>query len=251
VSLNILTIILIAALITACISGIFGMAGGLIFMGVIASFLGVAEAMVVHGAVQSVSNSYRAWLIRDNIRWDVILKIAVGAVPALALLAFVAYIPSKGVLFLVLGLLPVLLWLPKDRLSFDAQIPTHAMLCGFVVTGLNLVAGVAGPALDMFFVKTDMPRHQIVATKAVTMFGSHLMKIGYFGIPMMFASDLSGLPPLWFFIAVIPFILIGTFTGTRVLKKMSDVGFRKYTKWLVSVVGFIYLIRGAGLLGWI
>lgn len=249
--LQILSVLLIAALITACISGIFGMAGGLIFMGVIATYFGVAEAMVIHGAVQGVSNSYRAWLICDNIRWDVIGKIALGAFPALGLLALAAFVPSKGILFLVLGLLPALLWLPNKWLVFDAQKPMHAVLCGFFITGLNLVAGVAGPALDMFFVKTGMPRHQIVATKAVTMFGSHMMKIGYFGIPMLMSSTLSGLPPWWFFVAVIPFILLGTFTGTRILKRMSDVGFRKYTKWLVSAVGVIYLIRGVILLGWI
>lgn len=250
-SSQILAILLIAALITACISGIFGMAGGMIMMGVIATFLGVAEAMVVHGAVQSVSNSYRAWLIKDNIRWDVIIRIALGSLPALALLALAAYVPTKGVLFLVLGLLPLLLWLPTEKLAFDAQRPLHAVLCGFVITGLNLVAGVAGPALDMFFIRTTMPRHEIVATKAITMFGSHLMKIAYFGIPIFLASDLSGLPPAWFFLAVIPMILIGTFAGIGVLKQMSDVGFRKYTKWLVSVVGIIYLWRGAVLLGWI
>lgn len=201
--------------------------------------------------MQSISNSYRAWLIRDNIRWDIIVRIALGTLPALALLAFVAYVPSKGVLFLVLGLLPALLWLPEDRLSFDAQKPMHAVFCGFMITGLNLVAGVAGSALDMFFVKTNMPRHEIVATKAVTMIGSHMMKIVYFGIPMLMASDLSGLPPMWFSLAVIPFIMVGTFTGTRILKRMSDIGFRKYTKWLVSVVGIIYLWRGAVLLGWL
>ena len=250
-SLNVLFILMVAALITACISGIFGMAGGMIFMGVLASYLGVAEAMVVHGAVQGVSNSYRASLIRDNIRWDIVGRIALGALPALALLALAAYVPSKGVLFLVLGLLPALLWLPKDRLSFNAQKPLHAFFCGFLITGLNLVAGVAGPALDMFFVKTDMPRHEIVATKAVTMFGSHMMKIVYFGIPILLASDLSGLPPIWFFVAIIPFIMVGTFTGTRILKHMSDIGFRTCTKWLVSAVGIVYLWRGAVLLGWI
>ena len=250
-SLHIVAILLAAALITACISGIFGMAGGMIMMGVIATYLGVAEAMVVHGAVQSVSNSYRAWLIRDNIRWDILSRIALGVLPALALLIFAAYVPSKGVLFLVLGCLPILLWLPIDKLSFDAQKPLHAVFCGFLITGLNLVAGVAGPALDMFFVKTSMPRHEIVATKAITMFGSHLMKIAYFGIPIFIASDMSGLPPIWFFIAVIPFIMLGTFTGTRVLKRMSDIGFRKYTKWLVSFVGIIYVWRGVVLQGWI
>ena len=254
-TIKIIVLILLVALVTACISGIFGMAGGLIFMGVIASFMGVAEAMVVHGAVQGVSNSYRAYLLRGHVRWDIFGKIVVGAVPALALLFLLRYVPSKGVLFMVLGLLPVLLWLPKGWISLDAQKPAHAIFCGFCVTGLNLVAGVAGPALDMFFVKTQMPRHEIVATKAIIMFTSHIMKILYFGIPLLMRAKLSGqvsgLPPWWFFIAAVPLIILGTFTGTRILGHMSNVGFRSTTKYLVSVVGVFYVFRGAVFLGWI
>ncbi|MBL4870851.1 MAG: sulfite exporter TauE/SafE family protein [Robiginitomaculum sp.] len=248
-SFNILAVILCAALITACISGIFGMAGGLIFMGVLASFMGVVEAMVVHGIVLSISNSYRAYLLRNFIRWDIFWNMGIGALPALGLLAFIAFIPSKGMLFLCLGLLPILLWVPKNWFSFDAQKPLHAIFCGFCVTGLNLVAGVAGPALDMFFVRTNMPREQIVATKAVTMFSSHMMKIIYFGIPLLQANGGGHFPPLWFFAAALPLTMLGTFTGTNILKRLSDIGFRKYTKWLVSLVGLIYVVRGIALLG--
>jgi len=249
--MKIIAFILLAALVTATISGVFGMAGGLIFMGVIASFMGVAEAMVVHGAVQGVSNSYRAYLLKGHVRWDIFLKICIGAIPALALLVLFRYVPSKGVLFMALGLLPILLWLPKHWISLDAQKPHHAVFLGFCVTGLNLVAGVAGPALDMFFVKTKMPRHEIVATKAIIMFASHLMKILYFGIPILLSAQLSGLPPWWFFVAAVPFIMLGTFVGTRILNRMSNVGFRNYTKYLVSVIGVVYIFRGASLLGWI
>ena len=49
-------IILLATIATAMLSAVFGMAGGLILMGVLAALLPVASAMVVHGAVQSVSN---------------------------------------------------------------------------------------------------------------------------------------------------------------------------------------------------
>lgn len=229
------------------------MAGGLIFMGVIATTMGVAQAMVVHGAVQSVSNSYRAYLLKDNIRWDIFWRIGLGAVPALGLLALVHFIPTKGVLFLSLGLLPILLWLPRHWFSFDAQKPLHAMLCGFCVTGLNLMAGVAGPALDLFFVRTSLKREEIVATKAIIMFSSHLMKIFYFGIPIWRAAkgnaEALNLPPLWFFIAAVPCVMIGTFTGTRVLKRMSDIGFRQYTRWIVSLVGVVYVWRGLSYLG--
>ncbi len=254
-TIKLIILILVSALITAGISGIFGMAGGLIFMGVIASFMGVAEAMVVHGAVQSVSNSYRAHLLKGHVRWDIFLRVVVGSLPALAALILLSFIPSKGVLFMALGLLPILLWLPKNWITLDAQNPPHAVFCGFCVTALNLVAGVAGPALDMFFVKTKMPRHEIVATKAVIMFASHLMKIFYFGIPLLAASQLSGqipnFPPWWFFVAAVPLIMLGTYGGTRVLGRMSNVGFRSATKYLVSVIGVVYVFRGVVLLGWV
>ena len=242
-------LILISAAVTACISGIFGMAGGMIFMGIIASLMGVAEAMVVHGAVQSVSNSSRAWLLRPDIRWDILGFTLLGALPAIALLAMIAFVPNKATLFIALGLLPFILWLPKGVFQGDAEKPAHAILCGAMVMGLNLSAGVAGPALDFFYVKTALTRKEIVATKAVTMFASHLVKIVYFGLPLIAATGLSTLPPLWVFAAALPCIILGTFIGTRILHRLSDIHFKSYTKYLVTVIGLIYLWRGLTLSG--
>ncbi|MGB6230342.1 MAG: sulfite exporter TauE/SafE family protein, partial [Litorimonas sp.] len=160
----------------------------------------------------------------------------------------VSFLPSKATLYLVLGLLPLLLWLPRSWLAGDARKPGHAVLCGAMVMGLNLSAGVAGPALDIFYVKTALTRQQIVATKAVTMFASHLAKIAYFGIPLAREAGLGGLPPVWFFVAVVPVSIAGTFVGTRLLRRFSDVGFKRYTRWLVSAVGAVYILRGLSLL---
>jgi uncharacterized membrane protein YfcA len=242
-------LILISAAITALISGMFGMAGGMIFMGIIASVMGVAEAMVVHGFVQSVSNSSRAWLLRPDIRWDILGYKIIGALPAIAVLALVSFIPNKATLFIVLGLLPFILWLPKGVFQGDAAKPSHAIICGAMVMGLNLSAGVAGPALDFFYVKTTLTRKEIVATKAVTMFASHMVKIIYFGLPLIAAAGLSTLPPLWVLAAAVPCIMLGTFIGTRILHRFSDIGFKSYTKYLVTLVGVIYLWRGVSLLG--
>ena len=242
-------LILISAAVTACISGIFGMAGGMIFMGIIASLMGVAEAMVVHGVVQSVSNSSRAWLLRPDIRWDILSYTLLGALPAIGLLAMIAFVPNKATLFIVLGLLPFILWLPKGLFQGDAAKPAHAVLCGAMVMGLNLSAGVAGPALDFFYVKTALTRKEIVATKAVTMFASHIVKIIYFGLPLIAAVGLTTLPPLWVFAAAVPCIILGTYIGTRVLHRLSDVHFKSYTNYLVTGVVIIYLWRGLNLAG--
>ncbi|MGB0906621.1 MAG: TSUP family transporter [Maricaulaceae bacterium] len=244
-------IILIAAFGTAFISGVFGMAGGLIFMGVIATFMGVAEAMVVHGLVQSVSNSSRAYMLREHIRWDILGYELIGALPAGLFFLSISFLPSKGLLFLALGLLPLLLWLPRDWVHGDIERPRDAIACGALVMGLNLSAGVAGPALDFFYVKTELNKNEIVATKALTMFASHMCKVAYFGVPLIAAMGMSTLPPIWVLAAALPCAVIGTYFGTRVLQRFSDAGFRNYSRWLVTAVGAVYIWRAAVLLGWI
>ena len=244
-------LIIIAAGFCAVISGLFGMAGGLVFMGIIASLMSVSAAMVVHGVVQSVSNGSRSLFLRSHIRWDILLWQLLGSLPAIALMLWVAFTPDKAQLFLVLGLLPLLLWLPRHWLAGDAEKPAHAMLCGAMVMGLNLSAGVAGPALDFFYVKTALTRKAIVATKAVTMFASHLVKIAYFGIPLLRTQGLADLPPIWVLLVAVPAVVFGTKLGTLMLEKFSDIGFRKYTRILVTVVGAIYVLRGLALLDFI
>ena len=47
------TVIFVSVLGTSILSGVIGMAGGLLLMGVLVSLLPVAGAMIVHGAVQA------------------------------------------------------------------------------------------------------------------------------------------------------------------------------------------------------
>ena len=172
-------IILATTLVTSFISGIFGMAGGIILMAVLVALVSVATAMVIHGGIQMVANGYRAFLLREAIDWRVFGYYCIGAVGGVVALFFVSWTPDKRALYLLLGLTPMLIWLPKERLHLDIKRVDHAIVAGFVVQGLNTLAGVAGPLLDLFFVRADMTRQQIVATKSVTQTLSHLIKIGF------------------------------------------------------------------------
>lgn len=160
--------ILAMALITSLVSGVFGMAGGLMLMGGLAMVLPVQAALVTHGLIQMVANGWRAVLHRKHVQWPIVGLYIVGSAAVASVLAFVSFVPSKPLLYLLLGLVPGLTWLPRRVLRLDAAKPPQAVLCGILVTGLNLLAGVAGPLLDIFFIRTDMTRHRIVATKATT-----------------------------------------------------------------------------------
>ncbi len=240
-------IILATTLVTSFISGIFGMAGGIILMAVLVALVSVAMAMIIHGGIQMFANGYRAFLLRDSIDWRVFGYYCIGAAVGITALFFVSWTPDKRALYLLLGLTPMLVWLPKERLHLDIKRPDHAIVAGFGVQGLNTLAGVAGPMLDLFFVRAEMTRQQIVATKSVTQALSHLVKIGFWSVPIVTAAGWSALPPWWLFAAAIPLSMLGTTLGKRVLERMNDVNFRKWMKGLVTAIGCVLLLRAAGL----
>ncbi len=245
-----LAILLATTLVTATVSGVFGMAGGLLLMGVLAAVVPVATAMVLHGFIQVVANFSRAALLRGHVDWRLVGRYAIGTGASLLLLAAIAWRPGPALVYLLLGSTAMLVWIPARVVEIDVGRPLQAELCGFLVQALNTIAGVAGPLLDLFFVKTLLPRQVVVATKAATQVLAHVVKIAFWGWPLL---DLLGdparraglqLPAPWVFAAVVPLSLLGTWLGGRMLERMTDADFRGWTKWLVTAIGLVYLARG-------
>ncbi len=238
--------ILAVALITSAVSGVLGMAGGLMLMGALALVLPVSAALVTHGLIQMAANGWRALLHRRHVQWRIVGLYALGSGAAALIVSLLSYTPSKPLLYLLLGLVPGLTWLPKRILQLDAARPAQALLCGLLVTGLNLLAGVAGPLLDIFFIRTELTRHRIVATKAATQVFSHLAKVVVYGAPLVRLGG-AGLPPAWVFVAAVPLAMLGTVAGGWALDRMSDRHFLAWTRWVVSGIGVVYLAQAAQL----
>lgn len=239
--------ILVLSFVTATLSGMFGMAGGLVLMGGLALVLPVSAAFVTHGLLQLVANGWRAILHRKHVAWSIVALYALGSLIAGGVISLIALAPSKPALFLFMGLLPALLWLPQDWIRLDAAKPAQALLSGIMVTGVNLTAGVAGPLLDIFFVRTALTRHVIVATKAATQVFAHLAKVVVYGGLMLRSQDGAGMPPLWLFAAAIPLSMLGTVVGGRILDRMTDINFKRYTRLIVTAVGVLYLVQAGQL----
>lgn len=230
-----------AALLTALLSGIFGMAGGMILMGVYTAVLPVAVAMVLHGATQVVANGSRALLLWRDVYVRGLAFYVVGALAAFAALYHVHFVPSPLLVFVSLGAAPFVAAALPAR-YFDFERPSAAVLCGAQVAAVQLLAGAAGPLLDLAFVDTRLTRTQVVATKAVTQVFSHGLKVAYF-LPLMRADAIA--PSLA--LALLVATLLGTRLGTLLLQRMSDERFRRYSRMIVYATGGVYLAR-AGLL---
>jgi uncharacterized membrane protein YfcA len=230
-----------ATLLTSFISGILGMAGGMILVGVLLAVVTVPAAMLLHGITQLASNGWRAYMLRHAIDWRAFRGYAVGSLGAVALFAFVQIVASKPVALLMLGLMPFVSLALPQKLHLNVERPYHSSVCGAICTGLALVAGVSGPVLDIFFIRSKMGRHTVVATKALSQSLTHLAKIAFFGGVVVATG--ADVPPLVAALMV-ALAFAGTTLSRQVLERIDDSRFRQWTRWTVTAIGCVYLLSG-------
>lgn len=226
---------------TSFLSGIFGMAGGMVLMGLLLAIMPLSAAMVLHGVTQMTSNGWRAWLWREHVSWRIVATFAAGSLIAALGFAAVAALPSKGVALLVLGLTPFLALALPPSWRLNVVKPTHAVASGMVCMTLQLVAGVSGPILDVFFNQSGLDRKGIVSTKAAVQTLGHALKLVYFGAALAIGG--GALPP-WIFVAAIGLAIVGTQTSRRVLDRLSDTQFRRWSRYLIMALSVVYIGQG-------
>jgi uncharacterized membrane protein YfcA len=239
-----LAVVAVTILGTSFLSGIFGMAGGMILLGVLLVYMDVAPAMVLFGTIQTSANAWRAAWWLHHVDWGIVWRYMVGSTAMFLAMRTVSILPSKAMLYLGLGIIPFAADLLPKRLTPDITRPGAPYICGAFIIVLQLLAGAAGHILDIFFQRSHLDRKTIVGTKAVTQVAGHLYRIAYFG-SFEFAFDAS--IPWWGYAGAIALSFAGTSLAAPVLLRMTDVGFRVWSRRVTISVALVYLARGLSL----
>ncbi len=226
------------------LSGVFGMAGGMILLGILLIYFDVATGMVVFSVIQLAANGWRAVLWRSFVRWRIFVEYVAGAAASFAVMLAIAVIPDKAAVYLALGAMPFAIevlpasWRPNIEWRY---VP---FITGVLTTVVQLLTGVGGMFLDIFFQKSTLDRKTTVATKAVTQTFSHVVRVAYFGS----LAGFSEVVPVWSYPPAILLAIAGTSLAPFVLERLTDTGFRRWTRWIIFAISTIYLARGAWLL---
>lgn len=229
---------------TSFLSGIFGMAGGLILLGVLLAVLPLPEAMALHAITQMASNGWRGLLWWRHVRWQAAANFLVGCALAFTVWTFWRYVPSKPVALILLGLSPFLIRLVPVDLKPDPERLIHGMFYGAACMTLMLLAGVSGPLIDAYFLGGALERKQIVATKAVCQIFGHGAKFIYFG---SLVDQSAGLDPVMAVAAIIA-SMIGTSLARPILERLTDTQYRTWARHIITVIAVAYLAQGVYLL---
>lgn len=229
---------------TAFLSGVFGMAGGLILVGVLLALLPVPAAMALHAVTQIASNLWRGLLWWRHVRWAAALPFISGALLMLGGWSLVRWTPDAGVALLTLGLSPFVLRLLPEGLRPDPARPRDGLACGAASMGLMLLTGVSGPLIDTFFLNGRFDRREVVATKAACQVFGHGAKLAYFG---GIVDSAASVDPMLAMLAI-GCSMLGTTAALRLLESMTDAQFRRWANRLISAIACYYVIQGTALL---
>jgi uncharacterized membrane protein YfcA len=229
---------------TAFLSGIFGMAGGLILMGVLLALLPLPEAMALHAVTQMASNGWRSLLWLRYVRWRAAAMFLAGCALAFVVWTQWRYVPSKPVAFILLGLSPFLVRLMPVGLKPDPERLANGLLFGSASMTLMLFAGVSGPLIDAYFLGRTLDRREIVATKAACQVAGHGAKLAYFGGLVDQAAGLN-LPMA---AAAITASVVGTSLARPVLERLTEAQYRLWASRIITAIATVYLVQGGYLL---
>ena len=243
--MSLLTWALVGAtiIVSSFLSGVFGMAGGMVLIGVLLVFFDVATAMILFSIIQIAANGWRAVQWWSYVRWDIFWRYCLGGAVAFAALWSIQFIPDKALVYLLLGLMPFLIELIPARARPNIEWRGVPFLTGVLTTIVQFLTGVGGLFLDIFFQKSLLDRKTTLATKAVAQTASHVLRASYFISFGSIGDEIS----LWNMLVAIALAIGGTALAPYVIERMSDHDFRRWTRAIIFIISGVYIGRAAWL----
>ncbi len=164
---SVLALIGATIVFTSFLSGIFGMAGGMILLGVLLNYFDVAAGMILFSVIQLFANGWRVVQWRNYVRWPIFGWYVAGAAISFVGMWIIAFVPDKATVYLTLGLMPFAVEALPAAMRPNIEWRGVPFATGIATTIVQILAGVGGLFLDIFFQKSTLDRKTTNATKAV------------------------------------------------------------------------------------
>lgn len=193
-------------------------------------FMPVQIIIPVHAVTQLSSNASRAAFARQKICWYLIPQFLFGSILGITVFGLVFFqLPGQWIPFCIGTYILLTLW----SRPFDAMIRRYESFfsAGFFQSGLGMLVGATGPLTTVILSKKLKDKDQVIATGALFMLISHLLKILLFGIGgFVYAEHWR----LMLFMAV--GAIIGSWLGTKMRRFVKSELYFKGVKLLLTVL---------------
>lgn len=225
---------------TAFLSGIAGLGGGTILIGVLyAVGMAPAEAVPLFAAVQLVSNSSRTVAYLRHVEWRAAGWFALAAVPATLLVAPFAAAVNPDWVCLVLALLILASLAPGQ--SGKAPLPprTAYLTAGLLNGSLGMFVGATGLFVGRLFFRPEWAKETTIGTLALTQVVGHGLRVGAYGL-----VGFSAFAQPQLLIPLALSVIAGTWAGKHGNARISEQRFATLFKLILVVLSAKLLYDG-------
>lgn len=237
--MDVLWILVVMAFLTSVISGVLGMLGGMILMGVLLVFFDAVEAICIQGFIQFVANFQRYYQLRSHVNVKTLIRYGVGALIAFVVLNFISFKPKEIYIYAFMSLI-AMMGAFRVKFPFDLKNMRVSFVSGLSVTAMQ-IGGVVGPVLDIVFQAKKYSRYEVIGTKAAMISMSHILKV-LFMFQLIGIRELPKKIPIQIIFYSVLASILGTYAGKKILDKISDNTFYKATSAALFCLSVYYAI---------
>jgi len=229
------------AVLTSVVSGVMGMAGGMLLLAVMLLRLEPAVAIPVHGIVQLVSNGSRAFFLRRQVRWHAVWRFAWPLLPGGALgMWLLAYVPPSGSRIAIGSFVLAATWLESFFSIAKGESALRVLPVGGALVGFfSPLVGATGPLLGPFILALELGSQSTIATMASCQIFQHASKVLLFGArgfnPLAYALPCAVLCAC---------AIVGSAIGTRLLDQIPERQFKTLVRLVLTALAAHQLYSG-------
>jgi uncharacterized membrane protein YfcA len=242
-------ILIIAAFITASISAVLGMGGGIILLGIMAIIIPEGYIVIaLHGIIQLVSNTTRTYVFREHLKKDVIKEFAMGAFMGLSASALIIFILVQllnvesaneikvEILKPLIGIFIIWYLFLKGH---KKEKHTKSFIGVGALSGVSSVfVGATGPLIAPFFLGAKLTKENIIANKAACQMISHFGKIPLFIIFFKF----NYLQQYDLLLPMVAAVFIGTNLGKKILSFIPEKLFKQLFRLVLLIIAIRLIV---------
>ena len=209
----------------------------MLLLALMAQLFAPAILIPLHGVAQFFSNTNRGIIHRNHLEWSYLKPFMFGSlVGAFAFVPLVVFTsPTIGAMAVGVFILLVT-WFPK-WLNVSKLPPIFS---GGLTSGLGVLFGATGPLTMSAHPKAEWSKEQIVGNHGAAMGFQHGVKV--------IAYLVTGVALYQYLPHIVVLFVgawLGTFIGTRLLKKITDDRFKTILKWVLTLLAIRLIVINA------
>ncbi|GGD20576.1 sulfite exporter TauE/SafE family protein [Hyunsoonleella pacifica] len=199
---------------------------------------GILLPMLISADIVAVSyyNRHTQWRFIKKLIPSMVVGVLVGVWVG----DIISEIVFKRVMaVIIIASLGIMLFFEKQNTNSIPKNKVFSNSAGFLAGFTTMIGNLAGPISNIYFLAIRLPKNEFIGTGAWLFFIINVFKLPFHFFVWKTVTKES----LVLNLTLVPIILVGFFIGATLVKKISNVNYRKFIIIVTAIGGVIMLFR--------